>query len=64
MAGVKYELIYDELKKKIEAFEYNFQELLPSENTLIVTYDCSRNTVRRAIAQLVKAGYVFKGFFC
>lgn len=58
MAGVKYNLIYDELKKKIEALEYNFQELLPSENTLIVTYNCSRNTVRRAIAQLVKDGYV------
>ncbi len=58
MARVKYELIYNELKNKIEALEYKFQELLPSENTLIVTYNCSRNTVRRAIAQLVKDGYV------
>lgn len=58
MGRVKYELIYDELKKKIEALEYNFQELLPSENTLIVTYECSRNTIRRAIAKLVTDGYV------
>lgn len=58
MAKVKYELIYNELKQKIEALDYSFQELLPSENTLVVTYDCSRNTVRRAIAQLVKDGYV------
>ena len=32
--------------------------MLPSENTLIQEYDCSRNTVRRAIADLVTDGYV------
>lgn len=54
----KYELIYRDLKKKIEADEFPYQELLPPENTLIQIYDCSRNTVRRAIANLVTDGYV------
>ena len=33
-------------------------ELLPSENQLIEVYDCSRNTVRRAIKMLATEGYV------
>ena len=53
MPKAKYAEIYKDLKRKIEAGEYEFQELLPSENHLILTYDCSRNTVRRAISALV-----------
>ena len=58
MPREKYTKIYKDLKTKIETGEYDFQELLPSENSLILTYDCSRNTVRRAIATLVNDGYV------
>ncbi len=58
MPKSKYELIYKDLKKKIEADHYPYQELLPPENTLIQIYDCSRNTVRRAIGELVTDGYV------
>ena len=58
MSNTKYDSIYRDLKNKIEAQEYEFQELLPSENQLIGTYHCSRNTVRRAIAGLVTDGYV------
>lgn len=54
----KYELIYQDLKKKLEADEYSYQELLPSENMLVQIYDCSRNTLRRAISRLVTDGYV------
>lgn len=54
----KYEMIYRDLKTKIEADEFPYQELLPPENTLIQIYDCSRNTVRRAISRLVTDGYV------
>lgn len=54
----KYEFIYQDLKEKIESDTFPYQELLPSENTLIQTYDCSRNTVRRAISKLVMDGYV------
>ena len=32
--------------------------MLPSENTLIQTYNCSRNTLRRAVGLLVTDGYV------
>jgi len=54
----KYDKIYADLKEKIETNEYLYQELLPSEHTFIEEYSCARNTVRRAIAQLVSEGYV------
>lgn len=53
-----YETIYKDLKRKIEQDIFPYQELLPSENSLIRTYDCSRNTVRRALSRLVADGYV------
>lgn len=58
MARVRYNEIYEELKARIEQLEYGFQELLPSENTLVKEFQCSRNTVRRAIGQLSDEGYV------
>lgn len=58
MPKAKYIEIYKDLKGKIETGEYEFQELLPSENTLVQEYDCSRNTIRRAISTLVTDGYV------
>ncbi len=58
MPKAKYAEIYIDLKRKIETGEYDFQELLPSENTLVQEYDCSRNTIRRAIGDLVTDGYV------
>ena len=58
MPKAKYEGIYRSIKKRIEAQDYPYQSLLPSENTLIEEYDCSRNTVRRAIAELTTDGYV------
>lgn len=58
MPKAKYEGIYRSLKKRIEAQDYPYQSLLPSENTLIEEYSCSRNTVRRAIAELTTDGYV------
>lgn len=58
MPKAKYEGIYRSIKKRIEAQDYPYQSLLPSENTLIEEYECSRNTVRRAIAELSADGYV------
>ena len=58
MPKSKYDSIYQDLKKKIESDVFSYQELLPSENTLIQLYECSRNTVRRAIGKLVSDGYV------
>lgn len=58
MPKTKYDKIYQDLKQKIESGEYEFQQLLPSEHMLIEEYDCSRNTIRRSIASLVRDGYV------
>ncbi|MEI2342220.1 UTRA domain-containing protein [Priestia megaterium] len=58
MPRTKYVEIYEDLKKKIEQNVYEYQELLPSENTLVKEYDCSRNTLRRAIGNLANEGYV------
>lgn len=58
MAVKKYDKIYQDLKRRIEDEVYGYQELLPSEYTLIEDYDCSRNTIRRAISQLGTEGYV------
>ena len=58
MPKSKYESIYKDLKQKIEEEEYPYQELLPSENQLVQTYNCSRNTIRRAVSRLVTDGYV------
>lgn len=54
----KFEEIYKDLKQKVRQGDYLYSELLPSENTLIGVYDCSRNTIRRAISGLVEDGYV------
>lgn len=58
MPKSKFEEIYRDLKRKIREGEFLYSELLPSENTLIGVYECSRNTIRRAIAGLVENGYV------
>ena len=58
MAKAKYENIFKDLKEKIEFEEYEYQSILPSENILVGTYECSRNTVRRALAGLSEIGYV------
>lgn len=58
MTKSKFEEIYRDLKYHVEQGDYLYSELLPSENNLIGIYDCSRNTIRRAIAGLVKDGYV------
>lgn len=58
MPKAKFETIYKDLKQKIESQEYPYQELLPSENQMVEIYSCSRNTIRRAIAELAEQGYV------
>lgn len=58
MPKSKFEEIYRDLKYHVEQGDYLYSELLPSENSLIGVYDCSRNTIRRAIAGLVEDGYV------
>ena len=54
----KFNEIYSDLKNKIETQEYPFNSLIPIEFELIKMYDCSRNTIRRAINVLIEKGYV------
>ena len=54
----KFGNIYSDLKTKIETQEYEFNAIIPSENELTKVYDCSRSTVRRALAELIHRGYV------
>ena len=42
MPKAKYDMIYHDLKQKIEDETYPYQELLPSEHILVKTYGCSR----------------------
>ncbi|MBC1434811.1 trehalose operon repressor [Listeria rocourtiae] len=58
MGKAVYHDIYLELKKEIEEEQYAFKEMLPTEHALASRFHCSRNTVRRAISELVKVGYV------
>lgn len=58
MPKAKYDEIYLDLKRAVESGVYPYGELLPSENTLITRYDCSRNTIRRALAGLGEDGHV------
>jgi len=50
--------IYKDLKHKIETGVYAYQDMLPSENSLTETYQCSRNTIRRALSLLTDKGYL------
>lgn len=58
MPKAKYDEIYSDLKGVLEGGTYVYGSLLPSENTLITQYGCSRNTIRRALAGLTEDGYV------
>lgn len=58
MAKSKYESIYVSLKEKIATAYYKEGEYLPSENELVKVYNCSRNTIRRAISHLSDEGYL------
>lgn len=58
MPKAKYNCIYNDLKEKIETEVYAYQEIMPSENMLAETYQCSRNTVRRALSELTANGYI------
>lgn len=58
MPKSKFEEIYKDLKYHIEEGDYLCSEMLPSENTLVGIYDCSRNTIRRALAGLAEDGYI------
>lgn len=56
----KYYILKQTLINKIENHEYRGNDLIPSERELVLKYQVSRITVRRALDELVKEGYLYR----
>lgn len=54
----RYDAIYRDIRENIENGTYTYQSFLPSESELVQAYDCSHNTLRRALGLLREQGYV------
>lgn len=54
----RYDAIYHDIRKSIEQGGYPYQSFLPSEAELTAAFDCSHNTLRRALGLLRDQGYV------
>lgn len=52
--------LMEELIKKIGAGDFHEQEKLPSERELCDIYDVSRITIRQALQELEREGYIYK----
>ncbi|HTZ18292.1 MAG TPA: GntR family transcriptional regulator [Dissulfurispiraceae bacterium] len=53
-----YVQVYDILKENIEQCEWAVGNMIPTEDDLCRTYDVSKATIREAIAELVRDGYL------
>lgn len=53
-----YRSLYDSIRDDIVNGVYPFQSLLPTEVELCERFDCSHSTVRRALGELARDGYV------
>lgn len=56
----KYITIYEDIKNKIKENGHPPGTPIPDEKTLCETYDCSRLTVRKALALLADEGVIFR----
>ena len=54
----KYEVILQDLEKKIFNDIYKTNDILPSENELSANYESSRSTVRQALKILEEKGLI------
>ena len=65
---LKYVQIEEDLKKLIFSDKIQPGDKLPSENTLAEKYQVSRQTVRKALNELIHEGYIYaehgRGTFC
>ena len=50
--------IYEDLRDKILAGTYEYQSFIPSESKLVEVYECSHNTLRKALSVLMLHGFV------
>lgn len=55
-----YQMIYEELKQKIESGVYSEHTALPAERALCQHYHVSRSTIRAALEELSRNGYILK----
>ena len=53
-----YKDIYESLLSSLRSGEYPYQSFIPPESHLVEKFQCSHNTVRRALAMLAQQGYV------
>lgn len=58
--AVKYKEIADRLERDIQDGKFDTLRKLPTEDELIKQFEVSRNTIRKAITQLVNRGYIYQ----
>lgn len=56
----KYSVIYEFIKKRIQKGTYSVGSYLPSENDICEQFDTTRTTVRKALDELLKEGFIEK----
>lgn len=56
----KYQIILDYLKKGIQTNSYPEESYLPSENEICIQFNTTRTTVRKALDELQKEGFIAK----
>jgi GntR family transcriptional regulator of arabinose operon len=54
----KYQVIIDDIKSEILSGDYNLGEKIPTESSIQEKYKVSRHTVRKAISELSKEGFL------
>lgn len=59
-ASTKYQIIANDLRRKIQEKSYEPNEQLPFEKDLCKAYNASRITIRKAMDMLVNEGYIYK----
>ena len=57
MKSIYYD-IFEDLRDRIESGEFPYQSYIPSEAVLVEEYECSHNTLRKALSVLRLHGYV------
>lgn len=56
----KYHIIQEYIKKRIQGGEYAIDSYLPSENDICKKFGTTRTTVRKALDELLKEGFIAK----
>lgn len=58
--SIKYEVIYQAILRRIENMEFQPGQTIPKEFDLMEEYQCSRDTIRKALSLLSQNGYIQK----